>query len=256
MPSELMFSEAFLISWFLAAVRATGILLLAPVFAGRAIPIPIKAALTIFIAYIAASAVPTMGPGPANFGEALVAMTLELGVGLFMGWAVRLVAYAVDFAGQVISTELGFTMGQQIDPFTGGSSNAVGSLLFAFGSLVFLSSGAHQAVVAAFLRSYGVAPMGSFRGSVEVGELIVVSTGKIFYIALQMAAPLICVNFVISLIFSILGKAAPTMNVFAESFAVRIVVGMLLLGLTLGLTAQLMLDHLLQAPELMLRLIP
>jgi hypothetical protein len=34
------------------------------------------------------------------------------------------------------------------------------------------------------------------------------------------------------------------------------VVGMLLLGLTLGLTAQLMLDHLVNAPELMLRLIP
>lgn len=246
----------FLLAWFLAAVRATGIFLLAPVFSGRAVPTPLKAVLTVFLAYIAAGTIPLSKELPQSMGGAVVAMVLELGVGLFMGWAVRLVAYAVDFAGQVISMELGFTMGQQLDPFTGSSSNAVGSLLFAFGSLVFLSTGAHQTVIMAFLKSYSLAPMGSFRGVPNAGTLMVTSTGKIFYIALQMAAPLISVNFVISLVFSILGKAAPSMNVFAESFAVRIVVGLLLLGLTLGLTAQLIMDHLLEAPGLMLRMIP
>jgi flagellar biosynthetic protein FliR len=251
-----MLEGDFLVAWFLAASRATGLLLLAPVYSGRAIPAPIKGILTLFLAYIAAMSTNLTQGVSASLGGIAVAMVLELVIGLFMGWGVRIVAYAVDFAGQVISTELGFTMGQQLDPLSGSSSNAMGSLLFAFGSLVFLSSGAHQAVVLAFLKSYNVAPMGSFRGSQDVGVTLVVSTGKIFSIALQMAAPLICVNFVISLIFSILGKAAPTMNVFAESFAVRIVVGMLLLGLTLGLTAQLMLDHLVEAPEVMLRLIP
>ena len=247
---------AFLMSWFLAAIRATGVFLLAPVFSGRAIPVPLKAVLAIFLAYVAAGVVPVPKEMPQTLGGMVVAMVLELIVGLFMGWAVRLVAYAVDFAGQVISMELGFTMGQQLDPMTGGSSNAVGSLLFAFGSLVFLATGAHQAVIVAFVKSYSLAPMGTLRGAPDVGALTVISTGKIFYIALQMAAPLICVNFVISLVFSILGKAAPSMNVFSESFAVRILVGLLLLGLTLGLTAQLMMDHLAQAPELMLRMIP
>ncbi|MEI6714540.1 MAG: flagellar biosynthetic protein FliR [Verrucomicrobiota bacterium] len=251
-----MFEGEFLIAWFLAAVRATGLMLLAPVYSGKAIPAQLKAVLTLFFAYVAAGYAIVPRELPLTLGGMVVAMVLELAIGLFMGWGVRLVAYAVDFAGQVISTELGFTIGQQLDPLTGSSSNAVGSLLFAFGSLVFLATGAHQAVLIAFLRSYGIAPMGAFKGSQDVGVLLVVSTGKIFYIALQMAAPLICVNFIVSLIFSILGKAAPTMNVFAESFAVRIVVGMLLLGLTLGLTAQLMLDHLANAPELMLRLIP
>ena len=71
-----------------------------------------------------------------------------------------------------------------------------------------------------------------------------------------MAAPLIAVNFIISLTFSILGKAAPTLNVFGESFAVRIVVGLTLLGLTLTLAAQLIIQTLTKSSELMLRLIP
>jgi flagellar biosynthesis protein FliR len=64
------------------------------------------------------------------------------------------------------------------------------------------------------------------------------------------------VNFISSLPFSILGKAAPATNVFGESFAVRIVVGLTLLGLTLTLAAQLLVTAMQQTPELMLRVIP
>ena len=39
-------------------------------------------------------------------------------------------------------------------------------------------------------------------------------------------------------------KAAPGMSVFSESFSVRILAGFTLLGITLGLTAQIVLSHL------------
>jgi flagellar biosynthetic protein FliR len=71
-----------------------------------------------------------------------------------------------------------------------------------------------------------------------------------------MAAPLVAVNFIISLTFSILGKAAPAVQVFSESFAVRIVVGLFVLGMTLQLVSQLLLEQLRLAPDLMLRLVP
>jgi flagellar biosynthetic protein FliR len=132
----------------------------------------------------------------------------------------------------------------------------VSSILLTFGSLVFLISGAHQAVLAAYLKSYEIAPVGMFRASHEVGTLLVTSTGKIFQVAVQMAAPLVAVNFIISLTFSILGKAAPAVQVFSESFAVRIVVGLFVLGMTLQLVSQLLLEQLRLAPDLMLRLVP
>ena len=63
-------------------------------------------------------------------------------------------------------------------------------------------------------------------------------------------------NFVVTLTFAILSKAAQGVNAFAESFPVRIAAGLMLLALALGLTAQLVLSGLQTAPELMLRLIP
>jgi flagellar biosynthetic protein FliR len=71
-----------------------------------------------------------------------------------------------------------------------------------------------------------------------------------------MAAPIMAINFTVTFTFAILGKAAPGMSVFTESFPTRILAGFTLLGLTLGLTAQIVLSHLRESPEVMLRLIP
>jgi flagellar biosynthetic protein FliR len=71
-----------------------------------------------------------------------------------------------------------------------------------------------------------------------------------------MAAPLLAINFIVTFAFAILGKAAPSINVFSESFSIRILAGMILLGLTFGLTAQAVLNALRGSPDMMLRVIP
>jgi flagellar biosynthetic protein FliR len=251
-----MLNGDLLIVWFLASLRATGLMLIAPVFSSRALPAPLRVMIALFAAFLAALIQKMPSSVPTTLGALVVAGMIEIMIGLFMGWAVRLVLNAVEVASQVISGELGFTMGQQIDPMSDTSESAIGQLLMSFGSLLFLISGAHQAVLAAFFHSYEIAPMGAIRGNEGSGMLLVDATGKIFQSGLQMAAPLVAVNFIISLTFSILGKAAPATHVFGESFAVRIVVGLTLLGITLTLAAQLLLAALHEAPEMMLRVIP
>jgi flagellar biosynthetic protein FliR len=122
--------------------------------------------------------------------------------------------------------------------------------------MLFFLSNCHHAVFVAFIRSFEVAPLGLPVFSRNVAEFFVIQTGNIFLVALQMAAPIMAVNFIVMFTFAILGKAASGMNVFSESFSVRIMAGLTLLGLTLGLTAQIVLSHLRESPEVMLRLIP
>ena len=82
---------------------------------------------------------------------------------------------------------------------------------------------------------------------------IVARTSGVFAAALQLAAPLLAVSFMVSLIFSVLGRAVPQMNVFAESFAVRPLVGLSVFGLTLELMSQHITNYLRRLPEDMLR---
>ena len=247
----------FLIVWFLVSLRASGLLMMTPFFSGRTIPVPVRLCIAMFLAYVVA----LQGGGvraemPETVGQLLVVMVQELMVGLFMGWGVRLFLHAVEIAGQLISTEMGLSMGAMLDPFTGTNANAIGTLMFAFGTLVFFISGAHQTIISAFVKSFSIAPLGVINGGKDVGTLMVISTGKIFAYALQMGSPLVALNFIISLTFSILGRAAPSTHVFSESFALRIYLGTSLLGMSFGLAAQVMADLLKDAPEQMMRFIP
>ena len=251
-----MISAVFIYVWMMAFIRAGGLMALLPVFSGQNVPVQVRVALAGMLAWFAAGLAQGEAVVPDAMPALIIAAAHELAIGLLMGFGMRLVFYAIEFAGQVMTTEIGLAVSSEIDPISRNSSSPVGIALFYFGSLLFLLSGCHHAMFAAFSRSFELAPIGRIALNGNVAELFVSSTGKIFLIAVQMAAPLMAVNFVVNFTFAVLGKAAPSINVFSESFAVRILAGITLLGLTIGLTAQIVLSNLRGSPELVLRLIP
>ena len=247
---------AFLYEWMMAFVRAGGMLALLPALSSAAVPMQVRIALAGFLAWAATGFVHGHPQPPSDVGGLVVITFHELLIGLLMGFGARIIFYAVEFAGQLISMEMGLTISPQIDPVTHVSEPAVGNLLYYFTVLIFFISGSHHSVILAFMRSFDIAPLGVPVFTHNVAEYFVMQTGNIFLIAMQMATPLMAVNFTVTFTFAILGKAASGMNVFSESFAVRILAGLTLLGMTLGLTAQIVLSHLRESPEIMLRMIP
>ncbi|HEY2801354.1 MAG TPA: flagellar biosynthetic protein FliR [Chthoniobacterales bacterium] len=237
-------------------IRAGGLLALLPVFSGQSVPVQIRLAIAVLLAYLAGAQAQPTSAIPDSMLALITIAVRELFIGLLMGFAIRLIFYAIEFAGQVMSTEIGLTVSSQIDPISRQTSSPVGTALFYLGSLLFLISGCHHAVFLAFLRSFQIAPVGAIAFHRDTAEALVSASGNIFLVALQMAAPLLAVNFVVTFAFAILGKAAPSINVFSESFSVRVLVGIAILGLTLGLTAQAVLSALRGSPEMMLRVIP
>lgn len=247
---------AFLYLWMMAFIRAGGVMMMIPVFSGRNVPMPVRIALAAMLAFIGLQGVRGITPPPNDVITLVLASVHEMLIGLLMGFGVRLLFYALEMAGQIISGELGLSVSAQIDPMSQNSSTSVGVALTIFGTLLFLITGAHHAVFAAFSRSFALMPPGVASFDRSVGEVFVQSTGSIFLVAVQMAAPMMAVNFVVTLTFAVLSKAAPGLNAFSESFPVRIAAGLTMLSLGLGLSAQLVLSGLRSAPELMLRLIP
>ncbi len=242
--------------WMMVFVRAGGLISLIPVFSGQNIPVRVRIAIAAMLALVVTGFAPAVSSFPPDVLCLIFVAGRELLIGLMMGAVARLIFYAIEFAGQLISTEMGLMMSSQLDPVSNTNTSPVGIALFNLGVLLFLFSGSHHAVFVAFLRSFAIAPIGQLGFTREIAELFVTNTGKIFLIGVQMAVPLMAVNFVVTFTFAILGKAAPSMNVFSESFSVRILAGMAIFGVALGLTAQLVLSSMRQSPELMLHLVP
>ena len=179
---------------------------------------------------------------------------VEVGIGVLLGFVCRLLFYTLEFAGAIMASEMGLNLGATLNPFSGARSETPGLILFYLGAIIFFTLDLHHWVLVAFQRTFQVLPIGGAHLRQALFTVVVERTGQIFLVGLLMAAPMIAVSFLINLVFSVIGRAVPQMNVFAESFAIRILAGLVVLGLTLNLLAQHIINYARRVPEDMIRI--
>lgn len=233
-------------------IRAAGLMALIPIFSGATLPVMMRVALSGFLALFVWQVAGDLGPVPPNVVGLVRAGVHEMLVGLLMGLASRLLFYGLEMAGQVISSEIGLSLANTVDPVTHQQTTPFNTLLFYFGANMFLLTGADHACIVAFARSFEVfPPTAAFDAA--IADRVVSQTGRIFNTMLQVSAPIVAVNFLVNLALAALGRSAPSLEVFSSSFAIRIFAGLVVFGLSLTLTAQHVLSELQSMPETMLR---
>ncbi|MEW6159437.1 MAG: flagellar biosynthetic protein FliR [Verrucomicrobiota bacterium] len=241
-------------NWMLVFTRISAMLAVFPIFSSSNVPVRLRIALGALVAVLVAPSVQgtVIGPQTGLF-SVIGLMAQEVGIGLLFGFASRMLFYALDIAGGLISQEIGLNVAALFNPLNDGRADLPGMVLYYFAAVLFLSLDMHHWMLVGFQRSYEVLPMGTAHLGPALLADMVARTSRIFLVALQLAAPLIAVSFLITLIFAVLGRAVPQMNVFSESFAFRTLGGLAVFGLTLNLMAQHMLNYLRRLPEDFLR---
>jgi flagellar biosynthetic protein FliR len=112
-----------------------------------------------------------------------------------------------------------------------------------------LSLDLHHWIIIGVQRSYEIIPAGGAHLSELLLTELVHRASNMFVIALQMTAPMLAASFLVTLLFSLLGRAVPQMNVFSESFPVRTMAGLAVFGLTCNLLGQHIVNQLNRIPE-------
>lgn len=242
-----------LTNWLMVFLRASAMLSVFPIFSARNFPVQLRLALGALLAAMVAATLPANAVQASDFWGLAGVMAMEIGLGLLIGFASRMVFFALEIAGNVISSEIGLSTPPGINPLSESAMTTPATILYYLAAMLWLSLDMHHWMLIGFQKTYVFLPIGSAHLSQALVTDIVARTGGIFTIALQMAAPLLAVSFIISLIFAVLGRAVPQMNVFSESFAVKPLVGMSVFGLTLDLMAQHIMNYLRHLPEDMLR---
>jgi flagellar biosynthesis protein FliR len=212
----------------MGSLRALGLVAILPMPGSRPMPRTVRIGLAVLLAALLAGSAP-VGELPTTHGQLLTSAVHELLVGLAMGFVGRTVFAVAELAGRLISNEVGVVASPGIDA-PRPDQEPLPTFIAAFAGVMFFALGAHELVLAAFARSFDLAPAGAAAFSPVAGGTMVRATSQLIELGLRIAAPFIALNFVVTLGFAILGRAAPKMNVFVVSLSMRAVVGLTLMA--------------------------
>ena len=236
-------------NWLMVFLRVSAMFSVFPVFSASNFPVQLRLALGALLSALICPVLPPTAMQSADMWGLVGSMAAEVGIGLALGFVSRMLFYALDMAAAIMAVEIGLQLPAGIDPMSGGQTNTVGTLLYYLAAMLWLSLDMHHWMIVGLQRTYSFLPIGGAHLSNAVMTDVVARTSQIFLIALQLSAPIMAVSFIISLVFSILGRAVPQMNVFQESFVFRILIGLSVFGMTMQLMSQHIANYLHRLPE-------
>jgi flagellar biosynthesis protein FliR len=233
-------------------LRVSAMLAVFPVFSAANFPVQLRLALGGLLALLICPSLPAGLSQPHDSWGLVGAMSMEVGVGLLFGFVARMIFFALEIAGGIIGAEIGLSLPPSMNPMSGAQMTAPGSILFYLAAMLWLSLDLHHWMLVGLMKTYAWLPIGGAHISKVCLTDVVGRTSQTFVIALQLAAPIMAVSFIVSLIFSVLGRAVPQMNVFHESFTVRTLAGLTVFGITLDVMSEHIINYLRRLPEDML----
>lgn len=221
---------------FVAALaRVTPLFVFAPMFSSRQLPMQVRAVVAVALAL---GLTPVADPGRAlDSGAVAVAgmLAVELLVGAALAFALACVTAALEAAGTLMDFTIGFSFGATIDPMSGAQNAVIARLYSIFGVVIFVMIGGDQWVIRGLAETYGLVPIGSSPDIAALVGGVDRAFAGIFASAIQIGAPILLALVLTDVGFGLVTRVVPQLNVFAVGLPVKVLVGMLLLGVTLPL---------------------
>ena len=237
------FSEQQVAAFFLVLARISPLFILAPLFSSKMIPGRVRAVIAVALTV---GILPVVKHGPIDldllgFGGLIVK---EVIVGLAYAYALGAMFAALQAAGALLDTLIGFSFGALVDPVTGTQSTVLAQLYSLFGVAIFIAIGGDAWVIKGLGRTYDAVPLldAPAIGSMVQGAQVAFS--GIFVAAFMIGAPVLIALVITDAAFGVVSRVVPQMNIFAVGFPAKMIIGLLLLGASLPFVSGFIADQL------------
>ena len=229
--------------WLMVLFRLTGMFVLAPVLGSQTIPRATKALLAMGLSF---ALWPMLWADPvasANLSEAIGGLNLwslgmlmgfELLIGYVIGYAVSLPLIGMQLGGHLIDQQMGLAAAQLFNPEFGDESGITGQLLFMLALTMFVAAGGLEIMLGTLAQTFRVIPLGGFTHHEQIVQMVVGLAGLMFDIALRVAAPILCLMFLVSVGMGFIMRTVPQMNILSVGFSIRILSTVAVLIISLG----------------------
>lgn len=213
--------------------RILGLIAAAPLFGNAGVPLRVKVLLGTFLTLVIAPLVPALPAVDPTSWAGLLILVKEMIIGLAMGFAMRIVFAAIEYAGEVASQTMGLGFAMFFDPSTRGRSSAVSQFVALLATMAFLAVNGHLVLIEVLAESFITMPITETPFSSNAALELARWGGRIFSAGLQLAMPIIAALLITQVALGILTRAAPQLNIFGIGFPITLGVGFLTLSLAL-----------------------
>ena len=211
-------------------IRILALLSTAPVFSATQVPIQVRVGLALLISVAIAPALPAMPAVHFMSGAGFVLLIQQILIGSALGFAVTVVFSVVQFAGSVISLQMGLGFSSFFDPVTGVQVPTLSNFLNLLVLLLFMAMNGQLLVLATLMRSFTLLPVtATLSLNPSAWHLLVEEGGIIFSLGLAISAPILGTLVLVNIALGVLGKSAPQLNIFVIGFPVLLALGILAL---------------------------
>lgn len=217
--------------------RVSTFIYIAPFYGTPQVPYRLKAGLSFMISLLLYQyVVPHMTLEYNTLIGFAILLIKEATVGLLIGFASSICLYIIQFSGSLMDMDIGLSMVSLFDPVTKQSTGFTGTLYQYALLLIMVATNMHHWILKAFVDSYTLIPTGGIVINADsMLQSMITFMGDYFSIGFRIYLPVFASMLLLNAVLGILAKVAPQMNMFAVGMQLKILLGLTVLFITVGL---------------------
>jgi flagellar biosynthesis protein FliR len=226
----------YILIFTLVFLRIGAMLVMIPVMGERSVPVRVKAGLALLISLIVFPSVRAEIPhlqADAELIALALAMAGEALIGVIIGFAARIVFAGIQFAGDMIGMQMGFSIVNVIDPLSSTQVSVMSEFQYLVAMLVYLSIDAHHTFIYAMMDSYRVISPFDYHFSGSLIQSLLLFSKGLFVIAVKVSAPVMAVLLFTNVALGVVARTVPQINVFIVGMPLQIAAGLIIFGLSM-----------------------
>lgn len=222
--------------FLLVLARVSAGIVAMPIFGARGVPPQTKIGISLLLSLIVMplSALPH-GAVPTQLLPFVAAVGSEAIIGLCIGMLITLVVQALQMGASLVGVQIGFGMGELLDPLTGTQTETLSQFYGLLVTLVFFAVNGHHMAVVGLVRTFEVVPAGAADISLLAGDRFIPFVSALFELAVRVALPVVGALLLTDLGLGLVARTIPQLNILVEGFPVKVTLGIVVMTASLPL---------------------
>jgi flagellar biosynthetic protein FliR len=224
---------AFVGAFLWPFTRISAMMLVAPIFSAKSIPVKSRVVMAIAITLVITPVLPPLPLVDFLSAQAVLILIHQVIIGAIMGFAMQLAFNIFVMSGHILAMQAGLGFSMMNSPQDGVQVTVVGQLYLMLATFLYLALDGHLILIREVLNSFYLLPIGA-GGISTTGYWLLVNWGShMFLSAVMIVLPAITALLMVNVSFGVMSKASPQLNPFSVGFLITIILAFAIIYVTL-----------------------